>query len=78
MMSESLAHTDERRRKIREEFLRRGVSIAAWARHKNFNVGLVYAVIDGRRQGVRGESAQIAMALGLREGIPGGLGEMPY
>lgn len=78
MSTESLDQNAERRRQIREEFVRRGVSIAAWARKKNFNVGLVYAVIEGRRQGVRGESAQIAMALGLRGGTPGGLDEMPY
>lgn len=78
MTTKSLDQNADRRRQIREEFVQRGVSIAAWARMKHFSAPLVYAVLDGRRQGLRGESAQIAMALGLRDGIPGGLEEMPY
>lgn len=78
MNTDSLGQGTGRRQRIRDEFSCRGVSIAAWAKEKNFSAPLVYAVLDGRRKGVRGECAQIAIALGLRDGIRGGLEEMPF
>lgn len=47
-----------------------GVSVAEWARANGFSSGLVYAVLDGRRKCLRGQSFRIAVALGLREGTP--------
>lgn len=78
MNTHSLDQGADRRQNIRDEFARRGVSIASWAKQKNFSAPLVYAVLEGRRKGVRGQCAQIAIALGLREGTLGGLEEMPF
>lgn len=47
-----------------------GISVAEWARANGFSSGLVYAVLDGRRKCLRGQSFRIAVALGLREGTP--------
>jgi gp16 family phage-associated protein len=47
-----------------------GISVAEWARANGFSSGLVYAVLDGRRKCLRGQSFRIAVALGLREGAP--------
>lgn len=48
-------------------FRARGLSIAQWAMEKGFNPTLVYAVLQGRRKCVRGQSFQIAVALRLKE-----------
>lgn len=53
---------------IRTVFEESGVSVAEWARANGFSTGLVYQVLEGRRQCVRGQSHRIAIALGLRNG----------
>lgn len=53
---------------IRSTIEESGVSIAEWARANGFSTGLVYQVLEGRRQCVRGQSRKIAIALGLRSG----------
>lgn len=45
-----------------------GLSVAEWARRKGFSSGLVYQVLEGRRKCLRGQSHQIAVALGLKQG----------
>ena len=45
-----------------------GLSVAEWARRKGFSTGLVYQVLDGQRKCLRGQSHQIAVALGLKQG----------
>ena len=45
-----------------------GISIAEWARENRFSAGLVYQVLEGNRKCMRGQSHQIAVALGLKEG----------
>ncbi len=55
--------------KIREEFSRQGLSVAEFARAENFDRHLVYQVIDGRLKGTRGQSHNIAVALGLKQGV---------
>ncbi|WP_288392737.1 DNA-binding protein [uncultured Herbaspirillum sp.] len=45
-----------------------GTSVAEWARVKGFSVGLVYQVLEGKRKCMRGQSHQIAIALGLKRG----------
>jgi gp16 family phage-associated protein len=47
-----------------------GVSISEWARENGFAAGLVYAVLNGKRKCLRGQSYCIAVALGLRRGEP--------
>lgn len=55
--------------KIREEFSRQGLSVAEFARAEGFDRHLVYQVIDGRLKGSRGQSHNIAVALGLKQGV---------
>jgi gp16 family phage-associated protein len=44
-----------------------GISISEWARANGFATGLVYQVLTGKRKCLRGQSFQIAFALGLLE-----------
>lgn len=55
---------------VRSVFSDSGVSIAEWARVNGFSTGLVYQVLEGRRKCMRGQSYRIAIALGLRDGVP--------
>ncbi|MGC5791371.1 DNA-binding protein [Herbaspirillum huttiense] len=45
-----------------------GTSVAEWARVRGFSAGLVYQVLEGKRKCMRGQSHQIAIALGLKQG----------
>lgn len=48
---------------------RKGVSIAAWALANGFNPNLVHEVLAGRKKGIRGQSHNIAVKLGLKAGV---------
>ena len=63
---------------VRAEFARRGVSIAEWARIRQFSTALVYQVLAGKRKGLRGQSHEIAIALGLKEGVSRNLSGFPF
>lgn len=56
---------------VREEFVRRGLSISSWARLHGFSAQLVYGVLTGRNRGLRGQSHEIAVRLGLKHGLIG-------
>ena len=47
-----------------------GIPISDWAAANGFARENVYAVLDGRLKGKRGEAHRIAVALGLKRGIP--------
>lgn len=64
------------REDVLREFARHGVSIAAWARQEGFSAPLVYQVLRGARTCTRGQSHEIAVALGLKAGAVGGLGAL--
>ncbi len=53
---------------IKKLFRSNGSSVSAWAKKMGFKTHDVYAVLDGRTRGSRGESHRIAVALGLKEG----------
>ena len=53
---------------IRAVFEDSGVSVAEWARARGFSTSLVYQVLEGRRKCLRGQSHQIAVALGIKQG----------
>ena len=53
---------------VREEFKRKGVSIASWATANNFNTNMVFEVLAGRKKGIRGQAHKIAIKLGLKDG----------
>ena len=54
---------------VKEEFRRRGVSINAWARSKHVSAALVHQVLSGKKRCLRGQSHNIAVLLGLKEGV---------
>lgn len=43
-----------------------GISISQWSKERGFSPALVYVVARGNRKCLRGQSHQIAVALGLR------------
>lgn len=53
----------------RGEFVTTGRSIADWSRQNRFNVNLVYAVLAGKRRALRGQTHDIAVSLGIKEGL---------
>lgn len=46
-----------------------GIPVSEWARVSGFSTALVYQVLEGKRKCVRGQSHQIAVALGLKPGL---------
>lgn len=52
--------------RARQRFIDTGTSIAAWARSHGFSERLVYNVLAGRPS-YRGQSHQIAVALGIKK-----------
>ncbi len=55
-------------KQIRKVFKDHGISIAEWARKNSFSVPLAYQVLSGHKKCVRGQSHDIAVKLGLKEG----------
>jgi len=58
---------------IKEQFRVRGVTIRSWAEENGFDAPLVYALLGGRLQGVRGRAHEAAVALGLKPQPTGAL-----
>jgi len=65
----SIAYKAEFAKPAKAAFEASGIPVAAWARAQGFSTGLVYQVLEGRRKCVRGQSHQIAVALGLKDGV---------
>lgn len=53
----------------RAELQRQGVSISRWAIANGFSTNLVFEVLAGRKKCLRGQAHNIAVKLGLKEGI---------
>jgi gp16 family phage-associated protein len=53
---------------VKREFRDSGISISAWAIEHGVSAQLVYQVLSGKRQAIRGESHKIAVLLGLKAG----------
>jgi gp16 family phage-associated protein len=47
-----------------------GISMAQWAREHGFGTSLVRQVLAGKKRGLRGQSHNIAVALGMKAGVP--------
>lgn len=47
-----------------------GISISQWCRENNLNRSLVYEILAGRKKCNRGMSHNIAVALGIKHGVP--------
>lgn len=52
----------------RADLSRKGISISQWAASNGFSGPLVFEVLNGKRKCIRGQSHNIAVALGLKEG----------
>lgn len=61
-----MARTPE---EVRQIFAERGLSVSGWAKRYGFSQALVYQVLSGKRNPLRGESHKIATALGLKDGV---------
>lgn len=48
----------------------RGITVSQWSRDHGFSQALVREVLAGRKKGLRGQAHNIAIALGLKRGIP--------
>lgn len=53
---------------VRDGFLRKGISIASWARVNGFDKATVSQVITGQNSASRGTGHKIAVMLGLKDG----------
>lgn len=54
---------------VRNELQKRGLSIAKWARQNGFSPELVHQVLNSNKIPIRGKSHEIAVKLGLKDGI---------
>ena len=52
----------------RAELQRKGVSITKWAVANGFSPNLVFEVLSGRRRPTRGQTHNIAVRLGIKDG----------
>lgn len=52
----------------RSELQRKGVSITEWAMANGFSPNLVFEVLSGRRRPTRGQTHNIAVRLGIKDG----------
>ncbi|WP_153117395.1 DNA-binding protein [Rhodocyclus tenuis] len=53
----------------RAELKRQGLSISAWAVANGFSTGLVFEVLGGRKKCLRGQAHNIAVKLGMKDGV---------
>lgn len=61
----SLRTSDE----ARAEFQRQGISISKWATANGFSTNLVFEVLAGRKKCSRGQAHNIAVKLGIKDGV---------
>lgn len=52
---------------VKQLFALHGLSIREWAAARGFSESLVYAVLSGKNKALRGQSFQIAVALGIKD-----------
>ena len=62
-----MAVDDQSRRQVKAWFESNGLSVTEWAEERGFRREQVYAVLNGRASGRRGEAHRIALALGLKK-----------
>lgn len=53
---------------IKAEFRRKGISVSAWAVANGVTPNIVYDLLAGRRNPTRGQTHNIAVKLGLKQG----------
>lgn len=47
-----------------------GISVAQWARENDFGYSLTQEILAGKKKCLRGTSHNIAVKLGMKEGVP--------
>lgn len=52
--------------RVWQKFRASGINVRSWALERGFNPGLVYSVLRGERKCLRGQSHDVAIALGLK------------
>jgi len=68
-MENNIPQNVQNANRARLMFEETGIPVASWARAHGFSTGLVYQVLEGKRKCLRGQSHQIAVALGLKSGM---------
>lgn len=63
---------------VRAEFKKRGISVSEWARLRGVSAQLTYQILAGRKVGLRGQSHEIAVLLGLKPGLLGNANELQF
>jgi gp16 family phage-associated protein len=53
----------------REELRKSGTSVTGWALANGFSPNLVFEILAGRRKPTRGQTHNIAVALGIKAGV---------
>lgn len=53
---------------VRNDFIRKGISIASWARKNGFDKATVSQVLNGSNAATRGSGHKIAVMLGIKDG----------
>ncbi len=54
---------------VKEEFRRKGESVADWSRRNGFPYRSVVAVLAGHNKGYRGQAHRIAVALEIKDAV---------
>lgn len=57
------------RDQVKAEFARAGKTFAGWARANGYPVAIVNELMRGRLKGRRGKTHEIAVLLGLKDGV---------
>ena len=55
-------------KEVREDFARKGLAYAEWARAHGYDAALTRLVVNEKRAALRGQCHDIAVALGLKHG----------
>lgn len=61
-------YTTRTPQEVRDDFARKGQSIASWAKKHGFSVATTSQVLTGHNKATRGQGHKIAVTLGLKEG----------
>lgn len=54
---------------VRVDFERRGINITQWARERGLTRQAVFAVLNGKTKGRRGDAHKAAVLLGIKDGV---------
>lgn len=57
------------RDEVLADFERRGVNVAQWARDRGLTRQAVFAALNGRTKGRRGDAHKAAVLLGIKDGV---------